>query len=70
MGIFTLDNWGRGGLLLLFLFFFLPKSPLAAEAVATAAGRGKKMLKSFLAAVLPSALVKRFFVSRTRDFLL
>ena len=42
----------------------MPKSPLAA----TAAGRGKKMLKSFLVAVLLSASVEKFFVSRMRDF--
>ena len=31
--------------------------------------RFKKMLKSFLAVVLLSTLVERFFVSRMRDFL-
>ena len=47
-----------------FFFFFL--SPLA-----TAGGGGtKKMLKSFLASVLLSASVKRFLVSRMRDFFL
>ena len=42
----------------------MTKSPLAA------AGTGKKkMLKRFLAAVLLTASVERFFVSRMRDFL-
>ena len=49
-------------------FFFLSRSSLL-TAVATAAGRGnKKMLKSFLPAVLLSASVERFFVSHKRDF--
>ena len=49
--------------------FFLRKIPLAATA-AMAAGRDKKMCKSFMAAVLLSASVKRFFVSRMRNFLI
>ena len=58
---------GRGGGYFCLLLFFRTKSPLAAAA---ATGRGKKMLESFLAAVLLSASVKRFFVSRMRDLFL
>ena len=47
--------------------FFWPKRPLAA---ATEAGRDKKMLKNFLAALLLSASVKRVGVSCMRDFFL
>ena len=39
-------------------------------AVAKAAGRVKKMLKSFLAPVLLSASIERFFVSHMRNFFL
>ena len=54
---------GRGEV----FFFFWLKSPLAAAA-AMAVWRDKKVLRSFLAAVLLSALVERCFVSRGRDF--
>ena len=47
-----------------FFIFFWRKSFLA-----MAAGRDKKKLKSFLAAVLLSASVERCFVFRRRDFL-
>ena len=47
--------------------FFWRKSPLAAAAP-KAAGRDKKLHKSFLAAVLLYASVERCFVSRMRDF--
>ena len=45
---------------------YWPKLCLLYEA--KAAGRGKKMLKRFLAAVLLSASVERFFISCMKDF--
>ena len=55
---FKASHWG---------YFFFCKSPLAAAA-AMAAGRDKKMLKSFLPAVILSASVKGYCDSRMRDF--
>ena len=52
------------------IFFFFLKRPLVAAAAAAAAGRDKKMLESFLVAVLLSASVERFLVSHMRDFFL
>ena len=48
--------------------FFWRKSPLAAATAMATGWDNKKMLKSFLAAVLLSATVERCFVSRMRDF--
>ena len=53
-----------------YYFFLLPKSLLAAAAPTAAGGdkKERKMLQSFWAAVLLSASVERFFISRMRDF--
>ena len=62
----------KGSGLILYYFFtfiFFAQKPLG-RGNSNGEGKKQKMLKSFLAAVLLSAWVDRFFVSRMRDFFL
>ena len=64
--LWNFETWGQKN-----INKTIPQKPLGGGGGGRGDGGGeglKKMLKSFLAAVLLSASVERFFVSRMRDF--